>query len=239
MTDDPSMDDDLLADETAAQEPAVEPEGGFELEEQDAPDEYGVPGADVGDMDPEAILAEAALERMHRQAYWHHTSKQLFAFLFANCLFLAGTLVAWTRAVPGVQGDPSLYITGLDTIRGSFIFALAIYGFWTAVFNVWHGQMKVWPYLLNAVLALWIGIGGFVAEIGSERWDQAKAYLDTHNHSFLENATVPLSVVAPGFWLLAAGGLIVIWIILHGLLGGRQAVKAQAAEGGGSSRRRR
>ena len=222
MTDDPNLEDEV-ADEGALEHD----EGGYE--------DFGAAA------DPAAILAEASLERMHRQAYWHHNSKQLFSFLFANCFFFAGTLAVWNRAVPGEAGDPSLYINGLDTIRGSVIFALSLYGFWTAVFNLWHGQMKVWPYLLNAVLALWIGIGGIAAGVGGERWDAAKAWLgEQTSKKLLDDITVPISVIAPGFWLLSIGGLIVVWVIIQGLLKGQQSVKASgASESGGSSRRRR
>lgn len=192
-------------------------------------------------VDAEALLAEAQLERLARQAYMHGTSKQLFSFLFANCLFFAGALVAWTRAGVHEVGDPSTYISGLDTIRGGLIFALAIYGFWTAYFNILQGQMKVWPYLLNALLGLWVGIGGLMAGIGGENWDKAKAWLDEPGRKtrMLDDLLVPLSTVAPGYWLLTGGGLIVAFVILNGLLQGRQSTKAQAAEEGATSGRRR
>lgn len=199
------------------------------------------PDEDEG-IDAEGLLAEARLERLARQAYMHGTSKQLFAFLFANCLFFAGALAAWARAPVGEPGDPSTYINGLDTIRGSLIFGLAIYGFWTAFFNIFHGQMKVWPYLLNSLLALWVGVAGFTSGIGGEAWDKAKAWLDEPGREarMLDSLTVPLSTIAPGYWLLTLGGLIVAFVIVNGLLQGRQSTKAQAAtEGGASGRRRR
>jgi len=224
MSDDPNLDDDLSADD-----------GGMDDAADDAFEAAGV--------DTHAILAEASMERMHRQAYWHGTDKQLFTFLFANCLFFAGTLVAWMRSAPGdPAGDPSTYVTGLHTIRGGFIFALSIYGFWTAIFNVWHGQMKVWPYLLNAVLALWVGIAGFAHTIGGEEWDKAKNYLETlESKKMLDDILVPLSTVAPGYWLLSLGGVIVVWVIINGLMKGSASAKgaAPAAETGGKPSRRR
>lgn len=223
MSDDPNLEDDLPVDESVMDDGAGEA--------------FDAPGIDT-----HAILAEASMERMHRQAYWHGTDKQLFAFLFANCLFFAGVLVAWMRSAPGdPAGDPSTYVTGLHTIRGAFIFALAIYGFWTAVFNLWHGQMKVWPYLLNAILALWVGIAGFAHTIGGPEWEKAKAYLDTlESKSFKDDMLVPLSTVAPGYWLLSFGGLIVVWVIINGLMKGSASAKgAPADEGAGKSSRKR
>ncbi len=221
MTDDPSVEEPM--EDTALPEEA--------LPFDDEADEEDI---------TQAILAEANLDRLQRQAYWHGTSKQMFAFLFANCLFFAGALAAWTRSIPGdPPGDPSTYITGLHTIRGTLIFALALYGFWTAVFNIWYGQMKIWPYLLNAIIALWVGIAGFKHTIGSEGWDRAKEYLESPefgSKTLFDDLTVPLSTVAPGFWLLTFGGLVVIFLIINGLMQGRQTAKGAA--GGGSSRRR-
>lgn len=198
-------------------------------------------GVDAG-----AILEEARTERLHRQAYWHGQSKQLFAFLFANCLFFASGFAAWSRAGYTAEGgavpvDPSLLLTGLDTIRGSMIFGLSIYGFWTAAFNIWHAQMKVWPYLLAAVLALWVGIGGIVGGIGGDQWERSKLYLDTlESKTMMDDMLTPLGVIAPGFWLCAIGGLVVVWVIIMGLVQGGQAAKsAPASEAGASGRRRR
>ena len=227
MTDDPNLEDDVMDDDAAE---------AYEAEAAAA----GAGGADAA-----AILEEAKLERLHRQAYWHTQSKQLFAFLFANCCFFASAFAAWTRAGYTEDGaaipvDPSLLMTGLDTIRGSLIFALAIYGFWTAVFNVWHAQMKVWPYLLSGILGLWVGIGGIVAGIGGEQWERSKLYLDTlDSKTMMDDILTPLGTIAPGYWLCAFGGLIVVWVIIMGLVQGGQAAKAAATEGGGGSGRRR
>ncbi len=229
MTDDPNLDDETMDEAPSAAEDAMsEIDAAFD-------EEAGI------DVDTGAILAEASMERIHRQAYWHGNQNQMFAFLFANCLFFAAVFVAWMRSAPGdPAGDPSTYVTGLHTIRGAFIFALAIYGFWTAVFNLWHGQMKVWPYLLNAVLALWVGIAGFAQTIGGEEWEKAKAHLDTlESKTFKDDMLVPLSTVAPGYWLLTFGGLIVVWVIINGLMKGSQTSKASTAREADSSPRKR
>lgn len=224
MTDDPNLEDDVH-DEAA--------EEAYEATADEA-------GVDAG-----AIVAEARIERLHRQAYWHAQPKQLFAFLFANCMFFASGFAAWTRAGYNEDGsavpvDPSLLFTGLDTIRGSLLFALSLYGFWTAVFNIWQAQMKVWPYLLGAILALWVGIGGIVAGIGGEQWERSKLYLENlESKTLMDDMLTPLGVIAPGYWLCAFGGIIVVWVIVMGLVQGGQSAKSSASESGGSGRRRR
>jgi len=233
MTDDPNTEDEVL-DEAVLAEAALESEA-------DAFDEDVFEG-DAPVYDTEAILLEAGLARMERKAYWHANQKQLFAFLFANCLFFASAFVAWYRVAPGESPDPSIYIRGVDTIRGAFILAFSIYGFWTAVFNIWHAQMKVWPYMMSAALALWVGIGGFMSGIGGEQWDTAKKYLDSPefgSKSLFDDLTTPLSVVAPGYWLLTFGGLVVVWVVINGLMQGSASAKASAAEEAASSGRRR
>lgn len=229
MTDDPNLEDETMDEAHSAAEDAMsEIDAAFD-------EEAGV------DVDTGAVLAEASMERIHRQAYWHGNQNQMFAFLFANCLFFAAVFVAWMRSAPGdPAGDPSTYVTGLHTIRGAFIFALSLYGFWTAVFNLWHGQMKVWPYLLNAILALWVGIAGFAQTIGGEEWDKAKEHLKTlDSKTFKDDMLVPLSTVAPGYWLLTFGGLIVVWVIINGLMKGSQTSKATTAREADSSPRKR
>ena len=224
MTDDPNLEDDVL---------------------EDAAEEAYEAAADEAGVDAGAIMEEAKLDRLHRQAYWHTQSKQLFAFLFANCMFFAAGFAAWTRAGYTADGaavpvDPSLLLTGLDTIRGSLLFALSIYGFWTAVFNVWHAQMKVWPYLLSAILGLWVGIGGIVAGMNGDQWEYSKKYLETlESKTLMDDMLTPLGVIAPGYWLCAFGGIVVVWVIVMGLVQGGQSAKASAAESGGSGRRRR
>ncbi len=232
--DDPSLEND----------PSLLDEGEFDAVDEDA----FVPEGVSPDIDPAAVMAEAAMERMHRQAYWHQHSKQLFAFLFANCCFFASAFAAWGRSGYNEDGsqvalDPSLLFTGLDTIRGSFIFALALYGFWTAVFNIWHAQMKVWPYMLGGILGLWVGLQGIMQGIGGEQWERSKLYLSDHVESktLMDDMLTPLGTIAPGYWLCAFGGFIVVWVIVMGLVKGQQSSKtaATADSGGGSKRRRR
>ncbi len=196
-------------------------------------------------LDPEEAEAQvqAAVQEAHRRGlearvWWSFVHKELLTLLLANCFFFAGTLVAWDRPLPWDSG-PVRTFTGLDTIRGGLIFALALYGFWILVFDIWYRQLKIWPFLLNALVALWVGIGGIASTVGSPRMDGASGYLKNQTTSLLDSILAPLSSIAPGFWLLTAGGAIVFIVLLRGLMGGRAAAKAAVQSGAGSRRRRR
>jgi hypothetical protein len=179
---------------------------------------------DAEGQDP--VLIEVQEVRLRTQASWALLPKQVFTLLFANILFFVGCLADWSRAVPGDPWNPLIVTNGLDHIRGSVIFALAIYGFWTCVFNIWHRQMKVWPFLLAAVLGLWVGIGTLTQKLNSDEMDRAIANLAAKSHSFLDKATYRLGVVAPGPWLLTLGGIVVLIVLIRGVMSGAAAAKA-------------
>lgn len=188
----------------------------------------------------EQAMAEAQHAGLKARASWSLVHKELLLLLLANCLFFGGVLAAWSRAAPGQVGDPSTYINGLDTIRGALIFVLAIYGFWTLALSLWFRQVVVWPFLINALLALWVGIAGFTRTIGSDSWDQACTYLDhMPSRSFLDKGMIPLSSIPPGYWLLTVGGALVLIVLLKGVISGASASKKPVAAPAGRSRRRR
>lgn len=219
-----------------------------EVFEEDMGDEH-MDVDDHGGMDTSALLAAAEEDQMHVRASWHLIPKEVFAFLFANCLMFTGALVAWSRSLPDAAARPYEHVMGTDTIRGAMILALAIYGFWTAVFNIWGRQLKVWPYVVNALLALWVGIGGIMAGLGSDKWDAAvearKAEMGELGISktMLDDWMLAFGGIPPAAWVLTAGGLIVMIIVVKGVLGGAKAAKAGAAdaddEPAGARRRRR
>jgi hypothetical protein len=218
--------------------------GGHEAEENEAA-QAGREAADEAPLleetpvyDTESILAQAKEDAIRTRASWSLISRELFVLLFANCLFCAGALASWNRGAPGEAVNRAVLDTGLDTVRGGAIFALALYGFWASIFNVWGRQMIVWPFLLNAMLGLWIGIAGFTRGIGGDAWEAAKKQLSTQeDKTLLDDWFAPLSTIAPGYWLLTAGGILVMVVILKGILGG--AAKAKAAAAAGGPRRRR
>lgn len=183
----------------------------------------------------EAALAEAQAERLTRQAFLHGVDKQLFKFLFANCCFFAAAFVSWERAAPGTDADPSTLVAGIHTVRGGVLLALSLYGFWTCVLNIFHGQMKLWPFLWSALIGATVAIGGIGA--GIDRWDAVSAHLNTfQKKALLDDIVHRLAAFPPGTWLCTIGAFLVFWVLLTGLLKGRAAGKAAApAEG----RRRR
>ena len=208
-------------------------------------------GADEGGMlDTGALLAAAEEDQMHVRASWHLIPKEVFAFLFANCLMFAGAVSAWSRSLPDVAATPYNHIMGTDTIRGTMILALALYGFWTAIFNIWGRQLKVWPYVINAMLALWVGIGGVMSGLSNDAWDaaveakkQAMAQAG-QGKTMLDDWMFSFGGIPPAAWVLTAGGLIVAIIIVKGVLGGAKSAKAGATatddeEPAGARRRRR
>ena len=205
--------------------------------------------ADSGEVDTAALMAEAYDDQLRMKASWHLIPRENFVFLFANCLFFAGALCAWSRMIPPdwleaagkarVELDPSTYLMGLDTIRGTFIFALAMYGFFQVVFNIVGRTTKVWPFMLNALVALEVGIGGLSRGFGSEAMDMASTYLENaESKTLMDDMMVPLSAVPPAYWMLTLGGMIVLIVILNGIMTGAKKAKMAAAEEGASRRRR-
>jgi hypothetical protein len=237
-------------------DPAAEPSGrepGYladvaeaELSARELAHEDLIEEAEAGTLDTQTILAQAHEQAVRARAAWSLIHKELLLLLFANCLFFAGVLAAWSRGAPGDPGLASSYwLSGLDTIRGALIFALAIHGFWIMFFNVWFRQMIVWPYLLNALLALWVGIPGFTGTIGSAKWEAAQKYVDAQtSKSLLDPILTPLATIPAGHWLLTLGGAIVLIVLLKGILAGMSQSKSKASgrsdvSGGGSRYRRR
>ncbi len=200
-----------------------------------------------GDEDPmvqwEGALSEAHGEGLAAKAWWSLVHREQMTLLFANILFFVGALAAWSRAVPGDVANPSTYIHGLDTVRGALIFALALYGFVVIYVNIRFRQTRVLPIFMNALFALWVGIPGFTRMIGSDAWVQAKAHVEHLKQtvggvSILDDFLIPLSAIAPGYWMLTAGGLLVLLVLVRGVLAGASSVKAQKREAAGSRRRR-
>lgn len=175
----------------------------------------------------EALLHEAEMNRRRAVASMSLVHKEHFALLFANCFFLAGALAAWNRAEPGTTASSGGLIHGLDTIRGAAIFALAIYGFWVSAIGLWTKRTVVWPFLLNALLALWVGLGGVIAGFKSEAFDKAMEGVPA-GASYLSKFLAGPGSIAPGFWMLAAAGVLVLFLILKGILGGASKSKSKA-----------
>lgn len=159
-----------------------------------------------------------------------------------NTLVLQGKRASLERAYAARKAakiKPDVYYNGLSTIRGSLIFMFAIFGFFIFVVCIRFRQVIIWPFLLNALFALWVGIPGFTNNVGSARWEAAQDYMDAKTASILEKIMAPLSTVPPGHWLLTFGGALVLIVLLKGVFSGMSAAKAKQASSAGSRRRRR
>ena len=204
-----------------------------DLRDDDVADDGMDGGAEGYSEAHEAALAEAQAERLTRQAYLHGVDRQLFRFLFANCCFFAAALVSWEAAAPGGSNSADM-VSGLDTVRGALLLAFSVYGFWTCFLNIFHGQMKVWPFLLSALVAAEVAIGGIKDGIG--RWDDVAAWLSTlKSKTAYDDLIHRLGAISPGAWLCAIGAFLVFWVLLAGLMSGRS---SSEASGGGGRRRR-
>jgi hypothetical protein len=231
-------DDERQEQDDAADVPTEMPAEGDALAEESFDDEAPPPGGTV-----EQLLEEAEANRRRANAAMSLVHKEHFAFLLANCLLFAGSLAAW-RALPyGENIAGGNLTTGLGTIRGSLIFALAIYGFWSLGIGLYTKRTVVWPFLLNMLLGLWVGLGGVIRGIGSTEWHYAYKVLNdpekTTSYTKLDETLAGLSTIAPGYWMLTCGSMLVLFIIVKGIVGGAAKGKKPAAEGGPERSRRR
>ncbi len=177
----------------------------------------------------EALMQEAEMGRRRAVAAMSQVHKEHFALLFAHCFFLAGSLAAWNRAEPGATASSGALLHGLDTIRGAAIFALALYGFWVSAIGLYTRRTVVWPFLLNALLALWVGLGGVIDGFKAEAFGKAMDSVPAGS-SYLAKYLAGPGSIAPGFWMLAAAGVLVIFLIIKGILGGASKSKARASK---------
>ena len=235
MADDVSKDDDLGAETPPEGAPVGEPLGEplaeepLEEDAEDFDDGAPPPGGTY-----EELMHEAEANRRRANASMSLVHKEHYAFLLANCLFFAGALAAWRSAPYGANQMGGAVTHGLETIRGCAVFALSIYGFWSLGIGLYTKRTVVWPFLLNMLLGLWVGLGGVVKGIGSPEWHQAYADLKdptkTSSYSAIDTMLTGLGTIAPGYWMLAGASLLVLFIIVKGIVSGAAKSKARAAE---------
>ncbi|HVG92810.1 MAG TPA: hypothetical protein VND21_00050 [Planctomycetota bacterium] len=173
-------------------------------------------------MDPRAHRCTACCG--HTGIAWGTVHKEHWLFVFCSVLIAVGCLASWNgRSPAGVVGDP---ITGLDTIRGTIMLAIAAYGLITGVFNILYRRMVLWPFVLNAFLALWVGLGGLASAYGGTIW---KAWSEREGLNITERYLGGLRAVPPGFLLLAFAGILIIFRMIAGILSAAGKGKAKAA----------
>lgn len=173
-------------------------------------------------MDPRAHRCTAC--GGHSGISWGTVHKEHWLFVLCSVLIGVGCIASWNgRSPTGVVGDP---LTGLDTIRGTMMFALAIYGLIAGVFNILFRRMVLWPFVLNAFLALWVGLGGLASAVGSPTY---KAWDKMEGGTLLDNFLGGMRAVPPGFFLLALAGVLIFFKMLAGILAAAGKGKAKAA----------
>jgi hypothetical protein len=157
---------------------------------------------------------------------WGTVHKEIYLFLFASCLIAAGCLFSWDEHRRGTWN-------GLTSIKGGLMFSLAIYGMFRAVISLFNRSMIVWPFFLNAILALWIGVAGILRVMKSPTWEE---YKKLPTPGFLDKFENPLHAIPPGYWLLTIAGALVILVVLKGVVagfasgGGKPAAKKDAGK---------
>lgn len=234
-------DDEVQADQNDAGEPeTVPPLEPAELHEEGLGDEAMGDEAHPPGGSVEELLFEAEANRRRANASMSLVHKEHFALLLANCLFFAGALAAW-RTLPYDQNDTAgMLTTGLGTIRGALIFALSIYGFWSLGIGLYTKKTVVWPFLLNMLFGLWVGLGGVIRGFESKEWFAAYDVLHTRARSALDSMLTGPGTIAPGYWMLTGGSLLVLFIIVKGIVSGATKGKGPAVDAGaGDGRRRR
>jgi hypothetical protein len=147
---------------------------------------------------------------------WGTVHREQFLFLLAAIFMGVGAMVSWDQARPSA-------LTGLQTIRGSLIFTLAVYGVIVGLIGIFNRRTVVWPYFMNALVALWVGIQGITNALDSEFFktlSEERGVTWWHEYR----------AIPPGMWLLTVGGGLVVMAVLKGLVGGFAGAKAKARE---------
>lgn len=186
--------------------------------------------ADLGPTRPCAYCGTPIHEQCHRCVHcgghvgiaWKTVDPELYGLVFSSVLIGVGSLGSWS------QHRPSDF-HGTDTIRGTAMLALSIYAVIQGMLSIYHRRHVIWPMLLNAILALWVSIGGIVDVTKSEAWKAAQAKVEKGGVSLLENYVGWwLRQIPPGFLLLVAGGGLIAILLIKGLVAGAGTAAAKA-----------
>lgn len=149
---------------------------------------------------------------------WGTVHKEIYLFLFSACMIAVSIVVSWDET----RGSTA---NGFNSIKGALMFALAIYGMFRAVISLLNRSMIVWPFFVNAMLALWVGISGIIRCSNSATWKQYKALPAPGMLDKYEN---PLHAIPPGYWLMTIAGVLVVIVVLKGVVAGFAAGSAKA-----------
>lgn len=119
-------------------------------------------------------------------------------------------------------------LNGLTTIRGAFMFAIALYGIIVALFNLLHRRMIVWPFFLNGVIALEVGLTSISRCMGSAAWELWGK--KTADINWVEGLIGKLRAVPSSQLLLTFAGALIVMSIIKGVVGGFAAGAAKSKE---------
>jgi hypothetical protein len=188
---------------------------------------------------------------------WGTVHKEIFLFLCLAVMTAVGCLVPWNGRTPVLVADtpilqsppapgqpapppppPKWVVTqevttvgtpmnGTNTLRGSIILAIALYGIIVGIFNALHRRLVMWPFVLNGFLALWVGLGGVIAAMGSSTWGHWKEW--AQGKSVLEKYVGAVRAIPPGMLLLALVGVISVLKLVAGIVAAAGKSKGAAA----------
>lgn len=128
-----------------------------------------------------------------------------------------------------VEETPTVVeVNGLATIRGSFMLAIALYGIVVALFNVLFRRMIVWPFFLNGVIALEVGLVGISRSMSSVAWELWTKRSD--GMGMVEEKLGRWRAVPSAHLLLTLAGGIVLIQLIKGVVGGFAAGAAKSKE---------
>ena len=184
----------------------------------------------------------------HVAISWGTVHKELYLFLLCSILIAVGCLASWTGRMPvkanGVWTTLATTVgpamNGLDTHRGTLMFAVALYGIVAGFMNILYRRMVVWPYLLNSLLALWVGIGGLTSVMGSDAWNAWGEQFKVTGGTMTEKFFGGFRAVPPGFLLLTLAGFMIMARLLGGIVAAATKPKeaAPSADEGRLARRK-
>lgn len=127
---------------------------------------------------------------------------------------------------------------GLDTTRGVFIFAIALYGVVAMLLNLLYRRSVMWPAALNGFLCLWVGLQGVFTSMSSDAWGHWKTWAEPKN--FIEQMFAGTRAIPPGLLLIAFVGVLTVFRLVAGVLAAASKGKPQPeARESAAARRRR
>src|SRR5205085_5631065 len=122
------------------------------------------------------------------------------------------------------------FTNGMTTLRGPIILALAVYGIFVAIFNILNRRMVMWPFLINCMLCLWVGISGIGAAAESPAWEAWTKKFANLGMLSLDHIMGQFRAIAPGMFVLTLAGVLIAISFLKGIVAGFASGAAKSRE---------